>query len=609
MKRLLAITIATFLTLAAAAPSEAQFFSTIVDSSNGIVSDNGTANYVGCAWVDYDNDGDLDLGIASKGAMFRNEGGGNFTKVAGILKKQGGTQAMTWADYDNDGDIDCYVVGSAARGSFLYRNEGGGAPFTKILTGVIADSLDNSGWGGAWGEFTGDEYVDLVIAAANGFGGVTHENRLFSNNGDGTFTRETTSDVEQGLGPYTVPTWYDYDQDLDMDLFIAAGPASGDLEPDYIYRNDAGTLNRIFTDPIATDTVDGQTWNWNDIDNDGDLDGYLTNYNTPTPGYLYRNDAGTYVRLDAASGGDLTTNTGLALANIWHDFDNDADVDCYITYDGLKSPEYFENDGNGFFTEVLGTGATNMNGPTAGVAGADYDDDGDMDLYVNAGAASKALLRNDIANGNAWIIIKCVGAGGPGGSNLSALGASVLVKATVGGNPTWQRRQVVAQNAFNSHSMLAAHFGLGDAAVVDSLVIRWPSGAVTTQTAVAVNQHLTITEQITTDVADGGGVIPTRHRLHRNVPNPFNPTTVIRYELAAPSRVTLRVMDVRGREVTSLVDAMQARGEHFARWDGTNRSGEAVASGVYFYQLEVRELAGAAGSAPFRSTNKMLLVK
>ncbi|NNE09237.1 MAG: hypothetical protein HKN20_11805, partial [Gemmatimonadetes bacterium] len=565
--------------------------------------------YTGCAWIDFDNDGDLDLSVAGKGAIFRNEGGGDFHKLGGIMKKQGQAQGMTWADYDNDGDIDCYLIGNAVRGSFLYRNDGPGNSFVKILSGVIADSLENSGWGGAWGEFTGDEYVDLVIAAANGFGGVTHENRLFSNNGDGTFTRETTSDVEQGLGPYTVPTWYDYDQDLDMDLFIAAGPASGNLEPDYLYRNDAGTLNRIFTDPIATDTADGQTWNWIDYDNDGDLDAYLTNYNSATPGYLYRNDAGTYARMTAATAGPIVSNTGLALSNHWHDYDNDGDVDCIITYDGIKSAEYYSNDGDGSFTKLLTTGATGQPGPNAGVAAADYDGDGDLDLFLNGSAASKALFRNDTANGNAWIIIECVGAGGPGGSNLSALGTAVYTKANIGGGDVWQQRQVVAQNAFNSHSMLATHFGLGDAAVVDSVIVRFPSGAVTTLTDVAVNQKIIVTELIATDVAGGATVVPTRHRLFQNVPNPFNPTTAIRYELAAPSRVTLRVFDVRGREVTGLVDAMQARGEHFARWNGTNASGEEVASGVYFYRLEVRDLAADDSSAPFRTTNKMLLVK
>jgi hypothetical protein len=192
---------------------------------------------------------------------------------------------------------------------------------------------------------------------------------------------------------------------------------------------------------------------------------------------------------------------------------------------------------------------------------------------------------------------------------LSAIGTTVRVKGSINGSDVWLMRQIVAQNSFNSMSMLPTHFGLGDAAVIDSIVVLWPSGNVSTQTNVAVNQQLTITEQITTDVADGADFVPGRHRLYQNVPNPFNPTTEIRYELAAPSRVSLRVLDVRGREVAGLVDAIQARGEHFATWNGTNRDGKPVASGVYFYSLEVRELAGRAGGAPFRSTNKMLLIK
>jgi hypothetical protein len=271
--------------------------------------------------------------------MYRNLGGGAFAAMNATILNQGAALGTTWADTDNDGDLDMYLSGTVniTNGSNYYRNDGG-FTFTRITTGDIGNSLFNSGWGTAFGDIDNDAFVDLVIAAANNFGGVNHPNRLLMNNGDGTFTNDVSTVVTDSLDAFTIPSWSDYDLDGDIDLFIGSGEVQ-QLSPDNLFRNllvENGTwgFEQITTAPIATDFVDGQVWNWIDYDNDGDLDGYLTNYNTPLPNHLYRNDAGSYVRMTEAEVGPIVGGAAAGLASVWGDYDHDGDLDCLVTNDG-----------------------------------------------------------------------------------------------------------------------------------------------------------------------------------------------------------------------------------------------------------------------------------
>jgi hypothetical protein len=597
----------------------AQNFIKITDPNNPIVADPGapSGSYVGCSWIDADNDGWLDLFVNRTSTLYRGTGAGNFERVLEAISGQGNTFGNTWGDCDNDGDLDCFVSGGSLRGSFLYLNDGTGV-FTKVTTGAIGDSITNAGWGSAWGDFNNDSYLDLVVAAPFGFAGITHENRFFHNNGDGTFSRIDTSVVEEGTAPYTVPTWSDYDLDGDVDLFIGSGPATGQTAPDFLYRNmtmETGNayLERITTAPIATDLVDGQVWNWIDYDNDGDLDAYLTNYHVNVDNNLYRNTGGGYVRMTEAEVGTIVSDNGLSLANVWGDFDNDGDLDCFVTNDGLAHSWYYRNNGDGTFTRddttEVGAGA----GPHYGATAGDYDNDGDLDLYVAGTTTTKGLYRNDLDAGNHWAIVRCVGIGGPTGSNISGIGARLRAKATIGGQPRWLLREVAAQNSFNSQNMLAAHFGLADATVIDTLIIAWPGGTVDVMTGIEASRHYTATEGsgIVAGVDDPGSH-PSRFILYQNYPNPFNPSTTIVYSLTRSAFVTLQVFNVLGETVRTLSDGMQDAGSHSVTF-----SAEGLPSGVYFYRLSVspsatRDLVpsnrdGQAGG--FVQTKKLILLR
>lgn len=581
-----------------------QNFVKITDQSNPVVNDTLAGAYIGSSWVDIDNDKWLDLFVNRK-VIYKNLGNGNFVKLVSAMANQNTNLSNTWSDYNNDGLTDCFVTSTGGPFSYLYKNEGNGI-MSKVLLGDIGDTANNTGWGCAWADYNNDGHTDLIIAAANGFGTVFHPNRFLKNNGDGSFTRLEIHGLTDTLAPFTVPAWSDYDQDGDMDLFIGSGPG-GSTSTDFLYKNmltetGSADLVRLMTAPMATDQLDGQVWNWIDYDNDGDLDGFITNYANNVPNNLYRNNNGVYERMIAAQVGSIVSDIGLYLANVWGDFDNDGDLDCFVTRDGGQQSRYYSNNGNGTFTRIDTLQVVSISGGNYGATAGDYDNNGTLDLYVAGSTSSKGLFRNDLVNGYKWINIKCIGSG-PGNnySNKSAIGTRVKAKATINGTEVWQMREVSSQNSFNSMNMLNVHMGFGDAASIDSLVIIWPRGLKEVYTNVGLNQFYNATEGqgIVSGIEQESQAIPEGFLLEQNFPNPFNPITTIKFTI--PSReisnslYTLKIFDILGKEIATLFSSKLNPGSYSYTFEGNNLS-----SGVYFYSLH---------SENYSQTRKMLLTK
>ena len=476
-----------------------------------IASDSSDSN--GAAFVDYDNDGDEDLFVAAVPfrRMYRNDGKGAFTRITTgeLVNIRQASNGVSWADFDNDGNADVFLANGVSRiGSLIYRGDGRGDFFRNEQWSGPNDVVLS--WAGTWGDYDNDGFVDLVAVHAFGFLGTpASRNWMFRNNGDGSFAQLSNSPiVTTGVGPYTVPSWSDFDQDGDIDLFIGSGPANGTRAPDFLYRNmlkESGkaTFQRMTESPLATDSLDGQVWGWADYDNDGDLDAYVTNYGAPTGmrNHLYRNDAGKFVRDTTA--GPIVTDTDVSLGSTWGDFDNDGDLDVFVTNGGFRpANKLYINQGNGTFSTLDAGELTAQSVPSWGSALADIDGDGDLDLFVSnkqipargpnnpARFFRDGLYRNDLAGSNHWLELTLVGTT----SNRAGIGARVRATATIGGKRVTQLREVSTQNTFNGHSSVRVHFGFGGATVAESIEIFWPSGTVDRHANVALDRIAVATE-------------------------------------------------------------------------------------------------------------------
>jgi hypothetical protein len=423
------------------------------------------------AWGDYDNDGDLDLYLANYGGankLLRNDGGAFVDVTAGPLGDTGNGQGVAWGDVDNDGDLDLYLANSAGANK-LFRNDGGGT-FVDVTAGPLGDT--GNGHGVAWGDYDNDGDLDLYLANRGG------ANRLFRNEGGGTFV-DVTSGPLGDTGDARGVAWGDFDGDGDPDLYLVNQGTANKL-----FRNDGGSFVDATYGPLG-DAGDGFGAAWGDYDNDGDLDLYLANYGSANK--LLRNDGGGLF-VDVTGGlplGDTGNGEGVA----WGDYDNDGDLDLYLT-NAFAPNKLFRNDGGGTFVDATTTPLNDLD-IGVGTGWGDYDNDGDLDLYVAetslfSGAANQ-LFRNDNANGNHWLQVKLQGLE----SNRVGIGARVEV--TAGG--VTQMREVSGGSGYLSQNALTASFGLGAAAAIDTLKVVWPSGIVqVVDPPPAVDDSLTVVE-------------------------------------------------------------------------------------------------------------------
>jgi hypothetical protein len=446
-----------------------------------IVSEHGNT-YSG-SWGDYDNDGFIDL-VAANGApslnenefLYRNDGTGAFTKITGInVVTNGGVSfAAAWGDYDNDGYLDLFIPNLGQK-NFLYRNTGNGA-FTKITAGNIVNDIANS-VSCAWGDYDNDGYLDLFVANRGG-----QKNFLYHNNGDGLFTKITIGTIVNDIGSAEGCAWGDYDSDGFLDLFVANYG-----QRNFLYHNNRnGTFTRVTTGSIATDVANSVCAAWGDYDNDGYLDLFVSSFGGNN--LLYRNNRdGTFNKITT---GRVVTDGGTSVGCTWGDYDNDGNLDLFVSNASGERNFLYRNNGDSSFGKIATGNIVTDGGDSIGCAWGDYDNDGFLDLFVaNRAGQNNFLYRND-GNTNHWLRVKCIGTV----ANRTAIGTKVRIKATIGGIEVWQIRQISGGDGENNSDSLMAHFGLGDATVIDSVRVEWPSGAIQEFEKASANQTLTIIE-------------------------------------------------------------------------------------------------------------------
>jgi len=464
----------------------------------------------GIAIFDYDNDGYQDILIAAAHGgcnLYHNNGDGTFTDVSIGSGWDGCVNgfALTVGDYNNDGYADVFVtrLGFYAGECQLYRNNGDGT-FTDV-TKAAGLKVWGPGFTASWIDYDGDGNLDLFIA--NNLGGLFERktpNRLFHNNGDGTFTEVTEQAGLATMWPTIGGAWGDYNNDGKPDLFLSNG-----LGRSQLYRNNGdGTFTDVSQEAGIDSLCFGSPAFWWDYDNDGWLDiaqfawsdhedvlYTLEHGEGPADGHpmrVYHNNRdGSFTEVGRQLGfnGCFGTMSGNAA-----DFNNDGYLDMVLgngspKMDRLEPMIVLENDGQKFHNITFSAGFPFL-GKSHGVNMADLFGDGRMSILVAAGGAYPGdLLTTGVycprtLPGN-YVNVRLVGTK----SNRSAIGARVWVEA--GGKK--QMREISGGSNFGCLP-LEQHFGLATTGTIDAIELRWPSGLTQRFEGVKVNSTVEFTE-------------------------------------------------------------------------------------------------------------------
>lgn len=575
--------------------SNSQTFTKI--TTGAFVNDGGASRSVN--FIDYDNDGDLDLYVTNgkrygQYCFLYNNTGGIFSRVlgAGPVNDSLPFDGSSWADFDNDGDADLAAITWYDSTGILFKNEGAGL-FTFLSSSPIVTDRGFSETC-SWGDYDNDGLVDIFVTNSDGIG--TYRNRLYKNTGSGNFTRIDSGAIYLDVNkPSRCVNWVDIDGDRDMDLFVTTEGAQDEMM--YI-NNGGGYFTKVSGIPPVMNA--GETWSssWGDYDNDGDFDVFLANWNAKNA--LFRNDGNfTFTKI---LNDTMVNETGRHAVSGWGDYDNDGDLDMFVTqaYTTPNAPlnnKLYKNrlmeTGTASFEKITTGDIVNDGGYSYGFAWGDWDTDGDLDIFVaktySENENNAAFLNN--GNANSWLEIKLQG----NPSNKSGIGAKVRIRAVINGNPVWLSRAVEGQSGYCGEN-LDLHFGLGNSIVVDTIRVEWPSSTTQVFTGIAPNHKISIDENTgIIGLNQNGTEVPEGFDLKQNYPNPFNPSTKIEFDINQTGFVLLKVYDLRGRELKTLVSKELKAGSYSYSFNGGNLS-----SGVYFYSLI---------SSNNRVDKKMMLIK
>jgi hypothetical protein len=495
----------------------------------------GSAWGSGAVMVDIDGDGDLDIYVCyydTPNQLFVNDGTGRFTDqaVAAGLAVTDSSMIPTFADYDNDGDLDCYLV------TYRYYHEGGLPPKLPV------EPVD-----GKMQLLPGFErYFRLTQVGPTRYGirGYGRPDYFFRNDGNGTFTDVTESSGISGDGMGLSGTWFDYDSDGWIDLYVANDAD----DPDRLYRNNGdGTFSDAAPSALPHSTWFSMGSDAGDLDNDGLIDLFAldmsatTHYKQKTtmgamnakrllkvagpPPQIMRNtvflNAGTGRFREAAyltglAGSDWSWAAKLA------DFDCDGRLDLFISNgvarnfmnsdlavpqgDSIGSPYWnwfqstpprpeqnqaFRNAGDLAFDDVARDWGLDHMGMSYGTAYGDLDNDGDMDLVVVNLDEPVSVYRNQGDPGHR-VVVRLQGRE----ANTFGVGAVVTIHTSSGR----QVRQLSPMTGFLSSNDPRVHFGLGEDSTIERLEVNWPGGTIQTFTDLAADQLYTITQK----AADSG---------------------------------------------------------------------------------------------------------
>lgn len=395
------------------------------------------------------------------------------------------TANVTSGDINQDGWPDLfYANGSGGNGAasitnYLYRNDSAGV-FTLQSSG--ATSLPRTSVAAVMIDFDEDGDLDIYVSNSG-----STKSELYRNDGSNNFTSIDTLSITNQFIDSRSPAWCDYDNDGDLDLFLAVVNGNNRL-----YRNDDSTFTQVTSGSIVQDGGQSFSASWGDYNADGFIDLFVTNSINSSLNFLYKNlGNGTFQKITSAPfSNDYTKSTG----SVWIDFDNDGDLDLFAvgsngSNNSLRLNRLYQNNGNGTFSKISTGSLVTDQSNNVGVASGDIDKDGDIDLLLAHRNGNNELYLNDYNGNNGFVSFNILGTHG----KSTALNAKVKMKCAFDGtNSRWEYRRVTSATGYSGESSPITHFGTGSATIVDSLVIEWINGASCTFTNIDINHFYNI---------------------------------------------------------------------------------------------------------------------
>ncbi len=514
----------------------------------------------GVSFHDFNNDGWDDITMSTADSLplrfFENNGNG-FTEVFPNITDSTEMKQINWVDFDNDGDKDLFFTSNGAPFR-LYRNEGN-LNFNDI-TGICGfDMANEPSFGGAWGDFDNNGYLDVFISNRSTSG--IPNNHLYQNNGDGTFTDVSAqAGIEDSADISFCAAFLDYDRDGWQDIYIAN---DRNISPNKLYHNNG---DGTFTDMGALSNtgvaIDAMSTTVGDYNYDGMLDIYVTN--TYAGNAFFRNNGnGTFTDV-ADSNGTIFNSIGWGASFL--DGDNDMDLDLYVSgmLNGdssfLPSAYYEHWDVDSFFVPQ-GIGFAGDTVASFSNAIGDFNRDGYPDIAVLNHAPANLFLWENNGGNKHWLKVQLQGTV----SNRDGIGAFIEVHA----NGRTLTRYTLCGEGYLAQNSGYEMFGLDTVTTIDSIKVFWLSGMVDVLTNPTVDQELLIIE---------GSTITSVQEAHQLpgvqcYPNPARERLTVTSESVVS---TYEVIDISGRVV-------QQGTANAYRW---NIATDALPSGYYLLTLQ-----------------------
>lgn len=466
----------------------------------------------GLSFADYDNDGWDDITLTSGSGeplrFYKNYQG--FFVEQNLLSPAINypTRSVLWVDYDNDNDKDLFIA-SDTNGNRLYENTSNGFIDVTLSAGLPLDNLFT--YGVSFGDIDNDGCLDLYLS--NRTSGTTITNYLFKNNCNGTFTNVTDQIGLSNTPALTLCAGFiDINNDGWQDLYVA----NDKFFPNILYKNNGdGTFTDISLSSGTDLVLDAMSVTVEDFNNDGYLDIYITNtpnnFSTPSAGsvLLKNNGDETFSDISVSSGTQLDS---FSWGSSFFDAENDGDLDLYVSCsytvsDGYPSYAFYENQSDETFTSLDNVGFLNNDKASFASAIGDIDNDGKVDILVNNSNALPFLWKNQTNNTNNYLVVELKSTQ----SNKDAVGT--LIEISINNNK--QYRYVMLGESYLAQNSSKEFFGVGNAENIDYIKVKWLSGVEDVVYNIQPNQQVLIIE------GDNLGIEDNIMNKIDLLPNPF----------------------------------------------------------------------------------------